>query len=140
MSLPFIARQLDPSDMAFIHSTWYKGAWAAKPNCFIPSELFYPIQNKHIDRCLNEASTLVFCHADDPEELFGYINYTKAPQALFIHWMYIRSMWRAKEHLAKDMLKEIQNPISNILILTQYSKHFDRFKNSVVFDPYFWSK
>lgn len=136
-------RHIRREDEKLIYSSWLKGSYEFSPNNFIPRELFLEHQSRLIQHCLNTFSTLILCHPDDPDEIFGYICYSLVGKLLIVHWLYLKNMWRkinTGESMVPYLLDELHPTWRDEpIIVTQFSKHFKKHKDkyNLVFNPYY---
>jgi hypothetical protein len=101
----FLLRSRTEDDERLIFSAWIKGTLEASP---LPAALLVPIVERHIRSCLATAETLVACHLEGPEEIFGFVclERTPSPAPFVVHWIYVKNQWR-KVGLGAEMLSEI---------------------------------
>lgn len=86
------------SDRDLVFSAWLKGAWECEPLNKLPKEMYMPLHEKWITRCLTKARCVMLCHPDDTRELMGFIAFEAlepgAHQPFVVHWLYVKNMMR----------------------------------------------
>lgn len=139
----FITRNYQQADEGLIYSSWTKGAYEVSPTNFIPRQIYLKQQSEYIKACITNYPTVVLCHPDDPNELFGYLCYSFVGETLLIHWMYIRGgpgEWRNRG-IARELLTKLYPEFrTKPIIITQYSKFFKAFRHAgfnLIYDPYY---
>lgn len=142
-------RPLQPSDEAFVFSTWLTSAgdawrtrWSREPASSFPlltahalAHVPHTFTRAHAADILNRRDTVtrVACLDDDPDTLLGWA----AAQPGVVHWVHVKHSMR-REGLAGDLLDAVSPGWRTATLKCSFLSHVwpacrDR---GVVFDPY----
>jgi hypothetical protein len=139
------------SDNNFIHSTWCTNLHSKPkphteelllPTTFIPWNIFCLNQNQIIDELETISNTLIYCIAEDPDVILGYLCYSHLKDNLIIHFGFVKDKFR-NNHIMSELLKAADEDYkSKLITLTHVSKMYGSLgkKFSLIYDPYIISK
>lgn len=95
---PAVYRQMEAADIPFIIDSWTRSLWRSFQ--YIPN--FREYQHARISAILSHGTTLLACHPENPEIIYGYAVW----EADVLHWLYVKYPLR-RFGLCKEMLSRI---------------------------------
>ncbi len=127
-------RAVQPTDKAFIYSTWLKGLYYGN-EWFreIDQDLYYKCYKAVIASLLLKptVSIIVACLKDDPDSILAYSVVEKRDSGVnVVHWIFTKAPWR-KLGIAKKL---IPNNVSVVTHLTRLGKNIK--PRHWIFDPF----
>lgn len=96
-------REANQEDISFIYKSWLIGYKSARTNHRVRNSIYFKNQTKVIDQILLRAKVYVACNIDDPTQLYGYICTEYFPNAVVLHWLYVKYKFR-KFGIAKALI------------------------------------
>ena len=132
-----VLRAMVETDRNYVCSSYLKDYHLYHPQRFIPNGLYFEPQAATLAFLLNEASVTVACHPDAPDELLGFAIYQYLPEALALHYIYVRTAQRRKR-VGRALLDSILSGKS-MIIATHASDDYKNLRHKagvrVVYDP-----
>ena len=134
----FVLRDRTPEDTSFLYASYLKSFHRGHPVKFIPNSLYFQPQTELLDFLLDSAHVLLACFPEAPEEIVGWVLYQHLPEALVVHYVYVKAMHRGNR-IGKLMLDSILNGKS-LVIATHASDEYVKLKHKLpqrlVYDPH----
>ena len=130
------------SDEEFIHSTWITNLHSAKPYSFTPWNIFCTNQNDIIDNLQPISNTLIYCIAEDPNLILGYLCYSHLQDNLIVHFGYVKEKFRNNKIMSELLYNADHNYKNKLITLTHATKMYVSLskKFTTTFDPYIINK
>lgn len=88
-------RQATNEDLHFIVDSWLKSYGDVEVNKLINRFVFKTKHREIILHCVSQCKTLVAYNAEDPDQIFGFINYVSHDSKQFItNYVYVKTAFR----------------------------------------------
>ena len=142
-AVPFLMRDAETGDVAFIVSGWVKEMRHSPWTRHIPNAVYYAAQHELVHRLLAESNAVVACNRDNPEHLFGCVVFDHFEGGEpFVHWLYVKGAYRGLGH-GRELLRHAFRGVPHQhhrTVCTQASKLFDDAelvkRYGIVYSPY----
>lgn len=135
-NLPIMVRPFNhQTDYGYVLQTWSKEYHKQFPFNFIPNSIYVPSQTKLINSILANATTIVACLDDDPNQIVGYLVYEfYGSDTFIIHWGNIKGIFR-RLGIMRDYLLPIGANRSQVV--THFFSLFKKLKDkyTLIYDP-----
>lgn len=101
-------RPASKQDEPFIYSTWLRSYKPSKRNSGVPASIYYKRQGKIIDAILArpETKSVIATAHDDPEHFFGHAAWEEYPNAIVLHYFYVKQSFR-RLGIGTALLREV---------------------------------
>lgn len=137
--ITFITRHLTDDDKAYIYNSWLKNNHNQYPNTLIPKTLYFGPQSAVIERCLDRAETLIAVFPEDASEILAYICYEHNSEAMILHYLMVKPLYRKKGIAAELISTAIQD--KKLVIATHIFNGVKKLRRKlpgvrVVYDPF----
>jgi hypothetical protein len=108
---------------------------------YVNPTIYYKNQADIITYLLQNASTLVACFPEEPEQIKGYVIYEYLCKTLIMHYAYFKTMHR-NQHLFTDIVTTLCDPDNTIIVCTHINFNFPKLQHVIegkrlTYDPYF---
>lgn len=87
-------RTLHKRDLPFVTNSWlknYRKSWHVKG---VPNEIYFARHHRVLEHLIPRASTIVACHPEDPDVLFGWACAEIINDAFVLHYIYIKQRFK----------------------------------------------
>lgn len=127
-------RSFEPEDTNFIYSSWLKSYRQSDFSKKTPNNIYYTFQKSRIDRLAKDATILIACSPDNPQQIYGYAIGTSE----VFHYVYVKYTYR-KLGVAKRLLEILnpkfgETPIICSHCSNYWSEHSNKYK--LTYNPY----
>ncbi len=133
--LPYTIRDVLPSDIPFIYSSWLKsfrfGSQLAKP---IRSSIFYENYREVLDCLLSKSQIKVACLNDEPSVILGYLVYERT--IAIVHYVFVKEAFR-ELGIAHNLLlqSELPTDLTYSHMTTMITKYLTN-KSNWIYNPF----
>lgn len=111
---PICLRMSNTNDEPFIFNSWMKSFQSSPFANGLAPELYFKFQHKLIEEVFGCHMIKVAHHADDPNQIFGYIAYEYSePQTVVIHYCFVKQAFR-KMGIAKQLWTAVVGELTSI--------------------------
>lgn len=141
--MKYIIRSKTEEDESFLYNSYLKSYHNNYPIKLVPSAIYYKEQAKELKRLFDTATINLAVFPEDANEIIGYVIYEYSSEALVLHYIYIKGMFR-KKYIATKIIKELLGDIK-LIICTHMFDSFNEAKYKLPgvkmsYDPYFLTR
>jgi hypothetical protein len=133
----FSVHRLTPDELGLVYTSWSKGYRATSAAKHTPDRIYITAQRAHMDRCIENGTTLVLTPPQDHDAALGWVCFEQRAGLPVVHWLYTKALCRGAG-VARTLLG-LAGWMGGELVVTQWNSTCDEaVKRGVklVFDPY----
>jgi len=118
------------ADEYFVYSSWLKNFWLCAKNDGIRKNIFFEGHHKVIEKTLKKSSCLIAAHADDHDQIIGWIC---TEDKNILHYIYVKSPFR-RSGIAELLIAE--SDLVDTVIVTHETEMLKHLKLRSEYNPY----
>jgi GNAT superfamily N-acetyltransferase len=141
-----VIRRAEPhrvGEVGFITNAWLNSLQDSSMFWDVPRPVFFKRCHDTLAEILGRSAVLVVAAESDPDHIIGFICYEVFDNALVIHYVYIKQLFR-KQGIAKELYHFVreaedrgyEKPVFVTFRTDKSSKITRKYKNRFIFDPW----
>ncbi len=140
--LPVTLRQIRPTDISFVFSSWLKSYRTSYFAMKVANEIYFREHQKIIEMAIACGEVTVAVNQEDDDQILGFICYEphRFNSLLTVHYIYVKSPYRklgVGHELMEDALHMSGHDKKLPIVTTHISKLFDEFVSmAYAYNPY----
>jgi len=91
-----LVRHAIDGDIDFITSSWLNSFRDGYFNSTVSNRVYFNQHHKILERLLPEATVLVACNSEKPQQIFGWMCFQVVDRVMIFHYVYVKNLMRTQ--------------------------------------------